>query len=165
VSKPSAFLGSRDKKSTREGARMTLRVLLCGHLTKLGLILQHLTKPRRYLVLAKRLLITQSSQGSWKKQSGWRVARPRLNRFRVTTRLPELTLPVEHMPTLANSSAILPVPGFPEGVHMHWETQRCVVWNDREHASEEHELVYEISWVAELGLWRRFLRSQRKVKS
>jgi len=40
-----------------------------------------------------------------------------------------------------------------------------MVWNERERTSEEFELVYEISWIAELGLWRSFLRSQRKVKS
>jgi hypothetical protein len=57
------------------------------------------------------------------------------------------------------------VPRFPAGVDVHWETQRRMVWNEREHASEEFELVYEISWIAELGLWRSFLRSQRKVKS
>jgi len=39
------------------------------------------------------------------------------------------------------------------------------VWNEREHASEKYELIYEISWIAELGVWRRFLRSQRKVQS
>ncbi len=48
---------------------------------------------------------------------------------------------------------------------MHWETQRRMVWNEREHTSEEREMVYEISWVAEIGLWRSFLRSQPKVKS
>ena len=46
-----------------------------------------------------------------------------------------------------------------------WETQRRVVWNEQEHTREEHELVYEVSWIKELGLWRRFLRSQRKVTS
>jgi hypothetical protein len=45
---------------------------------------------------------------------------------------------------------------------MHWETRRRVVWNEQEHT---RELVYEISWIKELGLWRRFLRSQRKVTS
>jgi len=40
-----------------------------------------------------------------------------------------------------------------------------MVWNVREHTSEERELVYEISWIAERGLWRSFLQSQRKVKS
>jgi hypothetical protein len=37
------------------------------------------------------------------------------------------------------------------------------VWNEREHTREEHEFVYEISWIEELGLWRSFLRSHHKV--
>jgi hypothetical protein len=65
----------------------------------------------------------------------------------------------------ASNLAVLPVPTFPEGVDVHWETQRRMVWNVREHTSEERELVYEISWIPELGIWRSFLRSQRKVKS
>jgi hypothetical protein len=48
---------------------------------------------------------------------------------------------------------------------MHWETRRRVVWNEQERTGEKHEFVYEISWIEELGLWRSFLRSQRKVKS
>jgi hypothetical protein len=67
------------------------------------------------------------------------------------------------MSVVASSSAIFPISVFPAGVEVRWETQRRVVWNEREHTAEERELVYEISWVAELGLWRRFLRSQRKV--
>ncbi len=63
----------------------------------------------------------------------------------------------------ASNLAVLPT--FPEGVDVHWETQRRMVWNVREHRSEERELVYEISWIPELGIWRSFLRSQRKVKS
>jgi hypothetical protein len=69
------------------------------------------------------------------------------------------------MSVVASDSAALPVPGFLAGVDVHWETQRRIVWNERQHTSEERELVYEISWVAELGFWRSFLRSQRKVKS
>jgi hypothetical protein len=69
------------------------------------------------------------------------------------------------MSAVASNSEALPVPGFPAGVNVHWETQRRMVWNVREHTSEERELVYEISWIAERGLWRSFLRSQRKVKS
>ena len=65
----------------------------------------------------------------------------------------------------ASNSVVLPVPTFPAGVDVHWERQRRIVWNEREHTSEERELVYEISWIAEGGLWRSFLRSQRKVKS
>jgi hypothetical protein len=69
------------------------------------------------------------------------------------------------MSAVASSSAIFPVSGFPTGVDVHWETQRRVVWNQQEHTREEHELVYEISWIKELGLCRSFLRSQRKVTS
>ena len=69
------------------------------------------------------------------------------------------------MSAAASSSTILPISGFPTGVDVHWETQRRVVWNGQEHTSEEHELAYEISWIKELGLWRSFLRSQRKVTS
>jgi len=53
----------------------------------------------------------------------------------------------------------LPVP---TGVGVHWETEQRVVWNEQQHVSEERELVFEISWIAELGVWRCFLRSQRK---
>ena len=69
------------------------------------------------------------------------------------------------MSAVASSSATLPISGFPAGVDVHWETQRRVVWNEQEHTREEHELVYEISWIKELDLWRSFLRSQRKVTS
>ena len=69
------------------------------------------------------------------------------------------------MLAVANNSTAFPVPGFLAGVDVHWEAQRRIVWNEHEHTSEERELVYEISWIAELGLWRSFLRSQCKVKS
>jgi hypothetical protein len=69
------------------------------------------------------------------------------------------------MSAVVSNSEALPGPGFPAGVDVHWETQRRIVWNEREHTSAERELVYEISWIAERGLWRSFLRSQRKVKS
>lgn len=67
------------------------------------------------------------------------------------------------MSAVANSSAIPPISGFPEGVDVLWETQRRIVWNEREHTREEHEIVYEISWIEELGAWRTFLRSRNKV--
>jgi len=69
------------------------------------------------------------------------------------------------MSAVAIDTQALPVPAFPAGVGVHWETENRTVWNEQQHASEERELVYEISWIAELGVWRRFLRSQRKVKS
>jgi hypothetical protein len=40
---------------------------------------------------------------------------------------------------------------------------RRVKWNEQRHACEECELVYEVSWIAEIGVWRRFLRSQQTV--
>ena len=67
------------------------------------------------------------------------------------------------MSTAASSSTTLPISTFPEAVDVHWETQRGVVWNEREQTSEEHEFVYEISWIEELGVWRSFLRSHHKV--
>jgi hypothetical protein len=69
------------------------------------------------------------------------------------------------MSAVASNSEVLPVPGLPAGVDVHWETQRRIVWNEREYTSEERELVYEISWIAERGLWRSFLRSQREITS
>ncbi len=69
------------------------------------------------------------------------------------------------MSAAASSSTILPILGFPPGVDVHWETQRRVVWNEQEHTREEHELVYEISWIKDLGLRRSFLRSHHMVKS
>jgi hypothetical protein len=70
---------------------------------------------------------------------------------------------VEPMSALASSSTTFPISAFPAGVNVHWETQRRVVWNEKEHTREEHELVYEISWIEELALWRTFLRAHHKV--
>ena len=59
----------------------------------------------------------------------------------------------------------LPFATFPPGIDAHWETEVRTVWNERQCTVAEHELVYEISWISELGVWRRFLRSQRNVKA
>ena len=72
---------------------------------------------------------------------------------------------VDLMSTIATSTTLLSIPAFPAGVDERWETENRTVWNEQEHASEERELVYEISWIAELGVWRRFLRSQRKARN
>jgi len=69
------------------------------------------------------------------------------------------------MSVVANYAAALSVPPFPAGVDGHWETESRMVWNEQQHTSEKRDLVYEISWIAELGVWRRLLRSQRKVQS
>jgi hypothetical protein len=52
---------------------------------------------------------------------------------------------------------------FPERTDVYWETTNVQVWNARESTEEQHELIYEVSWLKELGTWRRFLTSRRKV--
>jgi hypothetical protein len=54
---------------------------------------------------------------------------------------------------------------FPERTDVHWETTNVPVWNAREGAAEQQELVYEVSWIEALGMWRRFLTSRCKVGS
>ena len=52
---------------------------------------------------------------------------------------------------------------FPERSNVQWETTNLQVWN-AEGFVEQQELVYEVSWIKELGTWRRFLISRRKVR-
>ena len=54
---------------------------------------------------------------------------------------------------------------FPERTDVHWETKNLLIWNAREGTAEQQELVYEVSWIKELGIWRQFLTSRRKVGS
>lgn len=54
---------------------------------------------------------------------------------------------------------------FPAGLDVHWEAETRVIWNEREPATEKEELIYEVSWIRELGAWRRFLRSRRRVQN
>ena len=75
-----------------------------------------------------------------------------------TKRLSVMQEATSHIPTL-------PLPLFPAGVDTRWETTNCVVWNDRERLAENQELIYEVAWIPELGIWRRFLRSRRKLPS
>jgi hypothetical protein len=53
---------------------------------------------------------------------------------------------------------------LPARVDEYWETQNRLVWNESECAIEAQELIYEVTWVPELGAWRRFLKSRRKVQ-
>lgn len=57
-----------------------------------------------------------------------------------------------------------PTANFPKGVDVHWETESRQMWNDKERTTEEQELIYEVSWIPELGLWRRFLRSRKRAQ-
>lgn len=65
-------------------------------------------------------------------------------------------------PTHARALSLVP---FSMGIDAHWETEIRLVWNERQSTAEEHELVYEVSWISELGTWRCFLCSQRKVNA
>jgi hypothetical protein len=58
-----------------------------------------------------------------------------------------------------------PVLVFPEGVDVHWETENRMAWNEHQNTRKERELAYQVSWIRDLGVWRRFLGSQEKVKS
>lgn len=64
----------------------------------------------------------------------------------------------------ANRETITPV-RFPAGLDVHWEAETRVIWNERGLATEKEELIYEVSWIRELGAWRRFLRSRRAVQN
>jgi hypothetical protein len=67
------------------------------------------------------------------------------------------------MYTAGSNPLTSPVAVFPAGIDVHWETQHRLVWNEQRKTAEEQELVYEVTWIPELGAWRRFLRSRRKV--
>ena len=69
------------------------------------------------------------------------------------------------MQEASNHLPALPLPMFPAGVDTRWETTNCLVWNDRERIAEKQELTCEVAWIPELGIWRRFLRSRRKLPS
>jgi hypothetical protein len=54
---------------------------------------------------------------------------------------------------------------FPNRVDTHFETTRLPGANRHEHTSEQEELVYEVSSIEELGMWRRFLTSRRMLQN
>jgi len=66
------------------------------------------------------------------------------------------------MRTAEPHATALPVPSGPIGTDQHFETEQREVWDESTRAYEVHEFVYEVSWVSELGVWRRFLRTHRK---
>jgi hypothetical protein len=53
---------------------------------------------------------------------------------------------------------------FPDRTEVQWEKTDLQVRN-AEGFVEQQELVYELSWIEELGTWRRFLTSRRTVRS
>ena len=64
----------------------------------------------------------------------------------------------------ASEDSSTAVATFPAGVDVHWETENRVIWNEQERVTEEQELTYEVSWIYEIAVWRRFLRSRRTVR-
>jgi hypothetical protein len=64
--------------------------------------------------------------------------------------------------TTADQHARTPT-GFPAWLDVHWETDSRVMWNEQERVAEKEELIYEVSWIREIGAWRRILRSRRKA--
>lgn len=55
--------------------------------------------------------------------------------------------------------------GLPTGLDTHWITENRILWNEKNRSAEQCELVYEVSWILEIGAWRSFLRSQRFVEN
>jgi len=53
---------------------------------------------------------------------------------------------------------------FPERSNVQWEMANLQVSN-AEGFVDQQELVYEVSWIKELGTWRRFLTSRRQLRS
>ena len=66
--------------------------------------------------------------------------------------------------TTADQDARTPT-ALPAGLDVHWETDSWVMWNEQERVAEKQELIYEVSWIREIGAWRRFLRSRRKAQN
>ena len=60
-------------------------------------------------------------------------------------------------------STALPLDAIPVGTDQHFETEQRTMWDDETQSYQVHEFVYEVSWVPELGVWRRFLRTHRKA--
>jgi hypothetical protein len=86
--------------------------------------------------------------------------RPRRNEFSFVVLAREVEMRYE-VHSQGTAACIAP---FSERSDVHWETTNLPVWN-AEGTAEQQELVYEVSWIKELGMWRRFLTSQRKVGS
>jgi hypothetical protein len=48
-----------------------------------------------------------------------------------------------------------------------WETENRMAWKEHQNRGEERELVYEVSWIRELGVWAavsRFATEGEKLK-
>lgn len=57
------------------------------------------------------------------------------------------------------------VASFPNATDIHWITENSALWNEEHHRTEECELIYKVSWVPELSMWRTFLGSRRWLEA
>lgn len=67
------------------------------------------------------------------------------------------------MGTLTSHATALQIPAAPLGSDSRYETERRLVWNQETRSNDVLEFVYEVSWIAERGIWRRFLLTRRKL--
>ena len=67
------------------------------------------------------------------------------------------------MSTLNAHATALQIPLVPIGTDRRYETDRRLVWNEEKRANEVQEFVYEVSWIPERGVWRKFLVTRRKL--
>lgn len=76
----------------------------------------------------------------------------RAHRFELLLSVP-LMLEYESLRKLSFVPSLIKKPdtAFPTVVDVHWETERRTVWSLREYVTEKQELIYEVSWISELG--------------
>jgi len=110
--------------------------------------------------LGRRPRFTVGDSIEWNPECKKMVWNPIINAEFVKFQLRRL----KAMYTAGSHPLTSPVAVFPGEVDAHGKTENRVVWNEQECAAEEQELVYEVTWIPELGAWRRFLRSRRKVR-
>lgn len=66
--------------------------------------------------------------------------------------------------TIANDAAPNAITPFPRGTDVRWEAEDRMMWNVQEHTLEQEQLVYAVSWIPKLGVWRRFLKARHKAR-
>ena len=67
------------------------------------------------------------------------------------------------MGTLNSHATALQIPTTAPGTDRHYETDRRLVWNQETCSNEVLEFVYEVSWIPERNVWRKFLLTRRKL--
>jgi len=67
------------------------------------------------------------------------------------------------MGTLNSHATALQIPAAPLGANPRYETDRRLVWDQETRSNEVLEFVYEVTWIPERGVWRKFLLTRRKL--